>query len=64
MMRLWIPLAAGSLIVVAYAVIYEIGVSETQGASSLGFANSIGLIAVFVGLVAAGFMMRRAKPHE
>jgi hypothetical protein len=63
-MKPWIPMAAGGLILVAYVVIYEIGITETQGASSLGFANSIGLLAVFVGLIAAGFIMRRATPHR
>jgi hypothetical protein len=63
-MKPWIPIAAGGLILVAYLAIYEIGISETQGASSLGFANSLGLLAVFVGLIAAGFIMRRATPHR
>ena len=58
------PLAIAGLILLAYVVIYEIGVTETQGASSLGFANSVGLLAVFVGLLAAGFIMRRATPHR
>lgn len=48
----------------AYAVIYLIGVTETQGASSLGLANSVGLLAVFVGLIAAGLIFRRATPHR
>jgi ABC-type antimicrobial peptide transport system permease subunit len=63
-MKLWVPLAVVSLIIMAYAVIYEIGIEEAQGASSLGFANSIGLLAVFVGLIAAGFVLRRATPHS
>ena len=63
-MKLWVPIAAGGLVLLAYAVIYEIGITEAQGASSLGFANSIGLLAVFVGLIAAGFIMRRATPHS
>jgi hypothetical protein len=63
-MKLWVPLAVGGLIIVAYLVIYEIGITEAQGASSLGFANSIGLLAVFVGLIAAGFIMRRATPQR
>lgn len=63
-MKLWVPVAVGGLIVFSYAIIYEIGLAETQGASSLGIANSIGLAAVFVGLIAAGFIMRRATPHR
>jgi len=50
--------------IIAYAVVYEIGVTETSGAASVGFANSVGLLAVFVGLIAAGFIMRRATPHR
>jgi hypothetical protein len=63
-LKLWVPLTIVGLVLIAYAVIYEIGVTEAQGSSSLGFANSVGLIAVFVGLIAAGFIMRRATPHR
>jgi hypothetical protein len=63
-MRTWIPLAIGAMIVVAYAFFYALSAVETQGASSIGIANSVGLIGVLVALVAAGFIMRRATPHQ
>jgi hypothetical protein len=63
-MRLWVPLALGGLIVLAYAFLYEISAIESQGAASLGLANSVGLAAVFVGLIAAGFILRRSSPPQ
>ncbi|HUI23760.1 MAG TPA: hypothetical protein VLY82_05145 [Nitrososphaerales archaeon] len=61
-MKLWIPLAVGALIVVAYAFFYALSVTEPQGASSFSLANSVGLILVLVGVIAAGFVIRRASP--
>ena len=64
MMKLWIPVALGGLIVGAYAFIYALGSSETEGAAYIGLANSVGLMVVFVGLIVAGLIMRRATPHK
>ncbi len=61
--KLWIPVAVGGLIVGAYALFYALSASEPEGASSIGLANSVGLVAVFIGLIAAGLLMRRAAPH-
>jgi len=61
-LNLWIPFALGGLIVLAYAFYYALSETEAQGASSFGLANSVGLIAVFVGLIAAGMILRRAAP--
>ena len=63
-MKVWIPVALGAMIIGAYAFFYILSVSETQGATSIGLANSVGLVAVFVGLIAAGLIMRRATPHQ
>ncbi|MDE1852966.1 MAG: hypothetical protein KGI38_04360 [Thaumarchaeota archaeon] len=63
-MKLWIPVALGSLIVVAYAFFYTLSAAESQGATSLGLANSAGLVGVFIALIAAGFILRRATPHQ
>ncbi len=63
-MNLWIPLALGGLIFLAYAFFYALSEAEAQGASSVGLANSVGLIAVFVGLIAAGIILRRATPPQ
>ena len=52
----------GGLIVAAYVVFYMISVTESQDSTSLGVANAVGLIAVLVGLVAAGFILRRGSP--
>jgi hypothetical protein len=63
-MRIWIPVALGGLILGSYAVFYALSTSESQGAASIGVANTVGLLAVFVGLIAAGLLMRRAAPHQ
>jgi len=63
-MKHWIPVAIGGLIVAAYAVFYALSASEAQGAMSIGLANSVGLVAVFIWLIAAGLLLRRAVPHE
>jgi hypothetical protein len=63
-MKLWIPVALGGLVVGAYAFLYALSSSQTEGAASIGLANSVGLVAVFVGLVAAGLILRRATPPK
>ncbi len=63
-MKLWVPVALGGLIVFAYAFFYVLSSVETQGATSIGLANSVGLVAVFIGLIAAGLLFRRATPHQ
>ncbi len=63
-MKVWIPLALGTVVVVAYVFLYVLSSSDAEGASSVGLVNSIGLLAVFVGLIAAGLLLRRATPHQ
>ncbi len=63
-MKLWVPVALGGLIAIAYAFFYELSLAETQGAASFSLANSMGIVAVFVGLIAAGFILRRATPPQ
>lgn len=63
-MKLWVPIAIGGLIVVAYVLFYAVSLAESQGATSVGLANTVGLVAVVIGLIAAGFIMRRAAPHQ
>ena len=63
-MKTWIPVAVGTVLVLAYVFFYAMSSTETQGASSLGLANSVGLIAVFVGVIAAGLLLRRASPPQ
>ena len=63
-MKLWIPIALGGLIAIAYGFFYELTVAETQGAASFSLANSVGIVAVFVGLIAAGVILRRATPPQ
>jgi hypothetical protein len=48
--------------VVAYLYFYQLTVLEAQGAASVGLANVAGLMMVFVGIVAAGLVLRRASP--
>jgi uncharacterized membrane protein len=61
-MKLWIPIAVGCIILLAYAFFYALDATETQGATSLDLANSVGLVVVLVGVIAAGFVLRRASP--
>ncbi len=61
-MKFWIPIAVGSVIAFAYAFFYLI--TSAAGAASFGVTNSIGLVVVFVGLIAAGFILRRANPPQ
>lgn len=63
-LKFWIPVAVGGLIVAAYVFFYALSAAESQGATSFGIANSIGLVGVFVALIAAGFIFRRATPHQ
>jgi hypothetical protein len=57
-----VPAALCVLVVAAYALFYLITASESEGASALGLTNMVGLIAVFIGLIAAGILFRRATP--
>ncbi len=61
-MKAWVPVATVALVAVAYAFFYELSAVENEGSLSLGLANVAGLAAVLVGLVAAGFILRRGGP--
>ena len=61
-MKLWVPVAVGALIVVAYTFFYTLSVTESQGATSFNLTNSVGLVVVLVGVIAAGFVIKRANP--
>jgi uncharacterized membrane protein len=63
-MKLWIPIAVGALIVLTYAFFYALSVTEPQGGTSFDLANSVGLVVVLVGVIAAGFVIRRANPSK
>ena len=63
-MKLWIPIALAAVIIIAYTFFYTLSVTEPQGASSFDLTNSVGLIVVLVGVIAAGFMIRRANPSR
>jgi hypothetical protein len=63
-MKLWVPAAVGVILILAYVFLYAMSSTETQGATSLGLANSVGLVAVIVGVVAAGLLLRRAAPPQ
>jgi len=47
---------------VAYTFFYTLSVTESQGATSFNLTNSVGLVVVLVGVIAAGFVIRRANP--
>jgi uncharacterized membrane protein len=61
-MKLLIPIIVGGVILLAYAFFYALNLTESQGATSFDLANSVGLVLVLVGLIAAGFVLRRAAP--
>ena len=63
-MKLWVPVAVGVLIVAAYAFFYALSASEPQGSTSFSLTNSVGLVVVLVGVIAAGFVIRRASPPK
>ena len=63
-MKLWIPIAVGALIVLTYAFFYALSVTEPRGGTSFDLANSVGLVVVLVGVIAAGFVIRRANPSK
>jgi len=63
-LKLWIPIAVGVLIVLAYTFFYTLSVTEPQGAASFDLTNSVGLVVVLVGVIAAGFVIRRANPPK
>jgi len=63
-MKLWVPVVMGGLILLAYAFFYVLSATEPEGATSFGLANSVGLVVVLVGVIAAGFVIRRANPPK
>ena len=60
-MKYWILVAVAGMLVATYVFLYIVGSTETSG-WSVGLANSVGLIAVVIGLLAAGILLRRATP--
>jgi hypothetical protein len=50
------------VVVLVFGVFYVTQILEPQGASSLGFLNSVGLVLVVLGVIAAGLILRRATP--
>ena len=61
-MRFWLPITLGCVILAAYAYFYQLTVLEARGASSVGLANTAGILVVFVGIIAAGLILRRVAP--
>ncbi len=52
------------ILIFALAVFYVIPGMENQGDSSFEFVNTVGLIVVVAGVIAAGLIFRRATPHK
>ena len=61
-MKLWVPVAAASLLLVSYLFYYALGATEGQGTASVGLANAAGLAAVIIGVAAAALIIRRGHP--
>ena len=63
-MKLWVPIAVAGIIIAAYVLFYLITANGSVNSSSFGLVNSVGLASVFVALVGAGLIIKRAKPHQ
>ncbi len=63
-MKLWVPVAMGAVIAFAYAFFYLLSSFEAQSAATLGLANSVGLVVVLLGILAAAFILRRTVPPQ
>jgi hypothetical protein len=63
-MRARVPAALGGVVVSAYAFFYYLSSTGSGTGNSFVLVNSIGLAAVVIGIVAAGFILRRATPHS
>jgi len=63
-LKLWIPIAVGAVIIIAYTFFYTLSVTEPQGVTSFDLTNSVGLVVVLVGVIAAGLVIRRASPSK
>ena len=61
-MKAWVVISVAGLLAAVYALFYLITATESEGASSLGLANSVGLLSVVIGLFAAFLIFRRATP--
>jgi len=61
-LRLWIPLALVIVVVAAYLSFYLIDYTENQGSTAFQLVNDVGIIAVVIGVIAAGLVLRRATP--
>ena len=61
-MRSWIALALGCAVVLVLAYVYLLNATVGQGASSIGLANTAGIILVLIGILAAGLVLKRARP--
>lgn len=54
----------GAGVILAYAFFYYLSTSGSENGNSFMLVNSVGLAAVVIGIVAAGFILRRATPHS
>lgn len=62
-MRLWPILALVAIVLSAYAFFYVLGSLSGQGSTPFGLVNTVGLLAVIIGVAAAFVILRRAKPQ-
>ena len=56
------PLAVLALLALVCVAFYYISSVKWAGMSNFGLVNSVGLVSVVVGIVAAGIILRRAAP--
>ena len=63
-LKAWVPVSVVIMIGGAYALLYFLTSSGPSAPTSLGVTNSIGLIAVALGLVGAGILLRRGRQPQ
>ncbi len=63
-MKAGVPVAVAVMALIAFSAIYYITTAGRHGGNELTVVNSVGLVAVFVGVVAAGLILRRASPPQ
>ena|GEM_PF-3910583 len=61
-MRLWVPVAAAAAAAGAVYFLYGYTADAVNGQSPVALVNTVGLVGVVLGLLAAALILRRARP--
>jgi high-affinity Fe2+/Pb2+ permease len=63
-MKAWIPVAFLLVLALALGFFYFEPGLDSQGDSSFELINTVGLLVVAIGVIAAGLILRRASPPK